>query len=75
MNNNMKWCVQILLFRKKEIIECISKEEALNIANRGKPDVLEDGSVVRYFMALLKKTKDGYEDDPKHPTALNFMRW
>ena len=29
-------------------------------------------NLVRYFVAVLNKTEDGYERDPKHPSALNF---
>lgn len=72
-DNSMKWCVcEFYYSEKKEITECISKEEALNTANNGKQEALKDNAVVRYFVALLKKTENGYENDPEHPAALRF---
>ena len=44
----------------------------MRFANDGKQKAMDDESVVRYFVALLNKTEDGYERDPKHPSALNF---
>lgn len=73
MNDNMKWCVcKFYYSAKNTITECDSKEEAIRFANNGKKEAMEDESVVRYFVALLNKTEDGYERDSKHPNALNF---
>lgn len=72
-DDNMKWCVCKFYYSAKNIIiECDSKEEAMGLANNGKKEAMEDESVVRYFVALLNKTEDGYERYHKHPNALNF---
>ena len=72
MNNNMKWCVcKFYYSTKNTITECESKEEAwgLPMMESKKQWMM---NLVRYFVALLNKTEDGYERDPKHPSALNF---
>lgn len=75
MEKNLVWCVCKMMVQAENferITECESKESALYEAGSRKEEALKEDNVVRYFVALLNKTDDGYERDEKNPNSLKF---
>lgn len=73
MEKNLVWCICRMMVQAENferITEYSSKEDALYEAEKRKEETLQDDNVVRYFVALLNKTEEGYERENNN--ALKF---